>query len=122
MESLAGILLVLLIVGLAIFAALKRFESMKDKTNGELRAILHSGEWMFYRNALVELRERKEDIRAEVVPVLNLLISDSKHQRIAGWLILEELYPELTARVPQFRPEDAVSTCKEKLQPILLTA
>lgn len=122
MESPAGILLVLFVVVLATIAGLRRLESMKDKTTGELRAILRSAEWTFYRSALIELRGRKEDIRPEVVPVLDLLTSDSKHQRIAGWLILEELYPELAARVPQFRPEDAVMACKEKLQPILLAA
>jgi len=122
MESLTGILAVLIVIGLVALVALRRIESMKDKTSGELRAILRSGEWTFYRSALIELRDRKEDIRGEVTPILDLLISDSKHQRIAGWLILEELYPELAARVPQFRPEDALPSCREKLQPILLTS
>jgi hypothetical protein len=102
MESPAGILLVLFVVVLAVIVGLRRLESMKDKTTGELRSILRSAEWTFYRNALVELRERQENIQDEVVPILDLLISDSKYERIAGWLILEELFPELAARVPQF--------------------
>ncbi len=111
-------------VGLAVtgFFALRRFESMAGKTTEELRGILRSPDWLFYRNALVELRRRGEDIKAEVVPILHLVISDAKAQRIGGWMILREFYPDLAARVPDYKPAEPPEVCKEKMQKILLQA
>ena len=104
------------------FFALRRFEGMKGKSTDELRAILRGPEWMFYRNALIELRRRSEDIKEEVMPILNLVIADAKPQRIAGWLILRELYPDLSARVPDYKPEESPDVCKEKMQKVFLRA
>lgn len=108
------------VIALGGFFAWRRFESMRGKSSEELRAILRSSEWLFYRNALVELRRRGEDIENEVTPVLNLVISDAKRQRIAGWIILRELYPDLAARVPDYKPHEAADACKEKMRKIFL--
>jgi len=114
--------LILLVAGIGVALAgyfvLRRFESMKRKSSDELRAMLRSPDWLFYRNALSELRRRREDIRGEVAPILNLLISDAKAQRIAGWLTLRELYPDLAERVPDYRPEESPDACKDKLEKI----
>ncbi len=118
--STPSILLILVGILFVGFFAWRRFESLRGKTTEELRAILHGPDWLFYRNALVELRRRGEDIKQEVVPVLNLLISESRQQRIGGWLMLKKLYPELVSRVSDYRPEDLPDVCKEKMQKIFL--
>ena len=112
------ILVVSAVVIIGLFA-LRRFESMRNKSNDELRAILRGSEWLYYRNAILELQRRGEDIKPEVMPVLDLLISDIKQQRIGGWLILKQLYPELASRVPDYKPEEPQDTCKEKIQEII---
>src|SRR6266404_5604769 len=110
-------LIILVAIGIVLvgFFAWRRFESLSGKTTEELRAILQGADWLFYRNSLIELRKRGEDIKPEVVPILNLLISDSKQQRIGGWLVLKELNPELASRVSDYKPQDAPGVCKEKM-------
>jgi hypothetical protein len=109
-----------IVVGIGGYLALRRFESLRGKSTDELRAILHSPDWLFYRNALIELDRRGEDIRQEVMPILDLLISDTRQQRIAGWYTLRELYPELASRVPDYKPEESSDVCKEQMQKLLL--
>jgi hypothetical protein len=115
------IIVVAVAVILVGFFAWRRFESLSGKTTEELRAISQGSDWLFYRKALRELRKRGEDIKPEVMPILNLLISDSKHQRIGGWLILKVLYPELASRVTDYKPQDAPDVCKGKMQKIFLS-
>lgn len=115
---LAGLLLILAVVG---YVALKKFESMAGKTNDELRAYLQpDASYLFYNNALKELRKRDQDIRRESLVVLELLTSESKNKRIAGWLTLKENYPELAARVPHYDPQETVSVCCEKVQRVIV--
>ena len=102
--------------------ALRRLESMSGKSLDELRAYLRSPEWVFYRNALMELRKRGEDIRPQVVPILELLISEAKTKRTAGWLVLKDFYPDLAARVADYRPLEPQEVCREKMQNIFLRA
>lgn len=84
--------------------------------------ILQESDWTYYHNALKELQRRGEDIKADVVPILHLLLSDSKYQRIGGWMILKSVYPDLAMRVDDFRPEESLPICKEKLEKIFLKA
>jgi hypothetical protein len=98
------------------------FLSMKSKSTDQLRAILRGPEWTFYRVALIELRRRGEDIKPEVLPILNLLISDSRFHREGGWMILKEIYPDLAGRVPDYNPKETDDVCKEKMQKIFLRA
>jgi len=114
------ILAAILGAGLIAFLTLRRFESMAGKSVDELRAYLRSPEWMFYRNALKELVRRDEDIKAEILPILELVISESKSKRIAGWMILKEFYPALASRVADYKPVESPKVCREKLQNICL--
>jgi hypothetical protein len=110
------------IVAVGAYVAHRCFLSMKSKSTEQLRAILRGPEWTFYRNVLIELRRRGEDIKEEVVPILNLLISESRFHREGGWMILKEVYPDLAARVPDYNPKETNDVCKEKMQKILLRA
>jgi hypothetical protein len=94
-----------------------RFQSTQ-----KLRGYLRNTDFLYFRNALKELKRRGEDIKEEVVPILHLLISDDKQQRVVGWLILKEIYPELAGRVPTFNPHESADICKEKMRGVLLQA
>jgi hypothetical protein len=89
---------------------------MRSKSTDQLRAILRGPEWTYYRNVLIELQRRGEDIKEDVVPILNLLISESRFHREGGWMILKEIYPDLAARVPDYNPKETDNVCKEKMQ------
>jgi hypothetical protein len=116
------IFLIGVVVVVSGYFVVRRLESMSGKSTEELKAILNSSNWTYYRNALVELHRRGEDINELVVPILNLLISESKSQRIGGWMILRQLYPDLASRVSDFKPQETPEICKDKLQKIILQA
>jgi len=116
------ILAAILGAGLVGFLTLRRFESMAGKSLDELRAYLRSPEWIFYRNALKELVRRGEDIKEDVLPILELVISDSKSKRTAGWMLLKEFYPDLASRVTDYKPLEPPEVCREKMQNIFLRA
>jgi hypothetical protein len=121
MNILYIVLGVIALIVVGIFA-LRAFESMKGFSNDQLRAMLRSPNWLFYRNALLELRRRGEDIKLEVMPILNLLISDVKKERMGGWMIFGEFYPDLAARVPDYKPAETPDVCKEKMQKMFMQA
>jgi|SRR3954470_21598346 hypothetical protein len=110
------------VVAVSAFLMHRRLLSMRSKSTDQLRAILHGPDWTFYRNALIELRRRGEDIKEEVVPILHLLISESRFHREGGWMMLKEIYPDLAARLPDYNPKETDNVCKEKMQKILLRA
>src|SRR2546430_2099734 len=80
--------------------AVWRWNSLRNKSTEDLRAFLRSGDWRFYRNALIELRRRGVDIKDENRQVLRMLMAESPFRRQAGWLIVKEIYPELAAQLP----------------------
>lgn len=115
-------LIILGVIGLVVGGvfALRRFESMAGKTNEQLRDILHGSDFLFYRNALVELRKRGEDISQEVLPILDLLVSDDRDRRTVGSMILRELYPDLAARISDYKPFETPDICRQKIQKIFI--
>jgi hypothetical protein len=107
--------LVVLAAAANIFHAWGRLVNLSGQTTSELRSWLRSPEWPFYGGVLLELKQRGEDIRQELMPVLGLLASGSYQQRLNGWLILKQLYPELAARVADYNPSETMDACKQKL-------
>ncbi len=89
--------------------------NLSSQTTEELRSWLHGPAWPFYGQALMELKRRGEDIKQDVVPVLNLLRSGSCDRRLNGWLILKQLYPDLAARAADYDPKEPFDACEEKL-------
>ena len=114
----------LIILVLAIFVVLMGYDRFipRFQSTDRLRAYLRQSDPLYFHNALKELKRRGEDIKAEVVPILHLVISDSVQHRIMGWLILKKIYPDLAARVSSFNPQESVEVCKEKMQGIFLSA
>jgi hypothetical protein len=119
-------LTIILAVAVAIAIAVVvfyRWNSLRSKSTEELRAFLRSGDWTFYRNALIELRRRGVDIAGENRQVLRMLMAESPFRRQAGWLIVKEIYPDLAAQqLSDYNFRDSDETCKEKISKILPAA
>jgi hypothetical protein len=77
-----------------VWLALRRFESMSRYASAELRGYFaRSGDELFWRNALRELRRRGEDVSFARNAILNLLLSDELQDRVIGWACLMEAFP-----------------------------
>ena len=96
-----------------------RWNSLRSKSTEQLQAFLRSGDWTYYRNALIELRRRGVDIKGENRQVIRMLMAESPFRRQAGWMILREIYPELAAQLPDYNFRDSDEVCKEKASKIL---
>ena len=105
-----------------VVVAFRRWNSLRGKSTEELRAFLRSGDWTYYRNALIELRRRGVDINGENRQVIRMLMAESPFRRQAGWMILREIYPDLAAKVPDYNFRDSDETCKEKISKIFPAA
>jgi hypothetical protein len=116
------LILAIIVVIAVVVVAFRRWNSLKSKSTEELQAFLRSGDWTYYRNALIELRRRGVDIDAENRQVIRMLVAESAFRRQAGWLILQEIYPELAAKIPDYNFRDSDEACKEKVQKIFPTA
>ena len=78
-----------------VFVALKKFESLKGKTNEELEAMLaENANPVFYRNVLLELKRRGVEIDKYRCLFPKLMESDTKNVRIRGWGSYRDVYPE----------------------------
>jgi hypothetical protein len=96
-----------------------RWNSFRGRSTEELRAFLRSGDWTYYRNALIELRRKGVDIKGENRQVIRMLMAESPFRRQAGWMILKEIYPELAAQLPDYNFRDNDEVCREKASRIL---
>jgi hypothetical protein len=111
-----NLFIILGIVGVVVVALVLfvRWNTLRTRSTEELRAFLRSGDWTYYRYALLELRRRGVDIRGENRQVIRLLMSESPFRRQAGWMILRDLYPELAAQLPDYNFRDNDEVCREK--------
>ncbi len=113
-----GLIALVLVGG---YVLLRRFESMIRKTTDELRTYSHSDrDWLYYEKALRELRRRGEDIRAETVAVVALLVAESSNKRIAGWLV-QSHFADLAAGIKEYRPQESRDMCRQKLDSFLMS-
>ncbi len=106
--------LVVVVAAANVLWAWRRAVNLSGQTTAELRSWLRGPEWALYGQALVELKQRGEDIKQEVMPVLRLLASGSYPQRLDGWLILTKLYPDLAARAADYNPRETIESCRQK--------
>ena len=109
----------LVVVAVVIFL---RWNSLRSRSTEELRAFLRSGDWTYYRNALIELRRRGVDIKDENRQVIRMLMAESAFRRQAGWMILRDIFPDLAAKVPDYDFRDSDETCEQKIRKILPVA
>ena len=92
------------------------FRSLRRKSAGQLRQMLRGPLWPAYHLFLAELLRRGEDIKPELDVVLPLLVSQDAVQRIHGWSILRRMYPDLAARVPDYKPSESAEACRARAE------
>ena len=89
------ILLIIIVIIVIGYFALKKFESFKGKTIEELEAMLsESSNHLFYRNALIELSRRNHDIAKYKYLFPPMMESDDKTTRIRGWSSYMAIYKD----------------------------
>lgn len=93
------IFIVIVVLLIACYILMNKFESMKSKTMEELNAILSSpSKYMFYHNALLELRRRNVDIEKYKILFPPLLDGSDEKKRFRGWVCYQKIYPESSAK------------------------
>jgi hypothetical protein len=64
---------------------------------------------------LVELANRGEDVGAFLPQVLRALQVDYGPDRIWGWEILRNVYPDVAKQIQDYNPRDPLKVCEQKL-------
>jgi hypothetical protein len=98
---------------------LDRKRNLSNKTVEELRAMLRDPNCPIPNVALLELGMRKQNMEQELPVVLDMLVSPLKQRRSRGWRTLASVFPERAKLVADYRVDDSVEKCKEKIQKIL---
>jgi hypothetical protein len=93
--------------------------NFSSKTIEELRTILHDPNCRNPNVVLLELGTRGEKMELELPVVLNLLVSPAKETRIRGWQTLASVFPERAKIISDYRIDDSVEKCQEKVQKLL---
>jgi hypothetical protein len=84
----------------------------------ELRSFLRSPNCQIPNLVLMELASRGEDITGELNVVLDLLESEDVAQRGRGWAAMISAFPEVAAKVRNYRIGGSVAECREQIAPL----
>jgi hypothetical protein len=79
--------------------------SLRRRSTGELQAELRSGKSLAPNVLLMELRRRGAAGKEDLASVFDLLVADALEQRSRGLAALRSAYPELAAKIPEYRVE-----------------
>ena len=102
-----------------ICKGLDRKRNLTNKTLEELRAMLRDPNCPIPNIALLELGLRKQNMEQELPAVLEMLVSPVQQRRIRGWRTLASVFPERAKLIADYRIDDSVEKCKEKVQRLL---
>lgn len=89
------------------------------KTVEQLRTMLHDPNCLAPNVVILELGTRGEKMEQELPVVLDLLCSPVRDRRIRGWHALASVFPERAKIISDYRIDDSVEKCQEKVQKIL---
>jgi hypothetical protein len=78
---------------------------LRRRSTPDLRSELRSKASLAPNVLLMELRRRGEAGEEDIAVVLDLLLDDSLEQRSRGLAALTSAYPDLAARIPEYRIE-----------------
>ena len=92
---------------------------LNGKSNEQLRQMLRDPECKIPQLVLLELGVRRQNMEQELPVVLEMLVSPVMERRRRGWLTLSSVFPERAKVISDFRIDDSVEMCKEKIQKIL---
>lgn len=77
----------------------------RRRSTADLQAELRAGKSLAPNVLLMELRRRGEADKADLAAVFDLLLADALEQRSRGLAALRSAYPELAAKIPEYRIE-----------------
>ncbi|AOS45957.1 hypothetical protein Verru16b_03048 [Lacunisphaera limnophila] len=110
----------LVLFGVLAFLIYDRVLRWRLLPSEKLQANIDSGHWRYLKHSIVEFRRRGGDRRIGSLRALDLLQSESKVERMVGWMIMKELFPEVAQRVPGYDPTAAPEKCREEAQKMLI--
>jgi thioesterase domain-containing protein len=79
--------------------------SLKRRSTAELRTELRGKASLVPNVLLMELRRRGEASDEDLAAIFDLLVDESMEQRSRGLAALRSAYPELAAKIPEYRFE-----------------
>jgi hypothetical protein len=97
---------------------LDRKRDLSDKAVEELRAMLRDPNYKSPRLVLLELGIKGEKMENYLPIILDLLVSPFAETRRRGWLTLASVFPERAKLISDYRIDDPVEKCIEKVQKI----
>ena len=98
---------------------LDRKRNLSNKTIEELRAMLRDPNCKIPNVVLLELGTRKQNMEQELPVVFEMLLSPLQERRKRGWFTLASVFPERAKLVSNYRADDSVEVCREKMQKLL---
>jgi hypothetical protein len=90
----------ILIVPLALLS-----RKLRQRSTADLQSELRSKASLAPNVLLMELRRRGEAGEGDLAAIFDLLVDESMEQRSRGLAALRSAYPELAARIPEYRFE-----------------
>jgi hypothetical protein len=98
---------------------LDRKRNLNHKTVEELRAMLRDPNCKSPRLVLLELGIKGEKMENYLPTILDLLVSPLAETRRRGWLTLVSVFPERAKIISDYRIDDSIEKCREKIQKLL---
>jgi hypothetical protein len=108
-----GVFLGKLPANLTVLSICREF---RGKSDDELREALHRSDCNYPNFILLELNYRGGDISSELPVVLDMLESPDLRRRRAGVAAITSAFPDVAAKVPDYRPGDSVEECRRKIR------
>jgi hypothetical protein len=101
---------------------LDRKRNLSGKTVEELRTMLYGPNRRSPRVVLLELGTRGEKMEKHLPLILNMLVSPLMERRLNGWLTLLSVFPKSAKLISDYRVDDSVEKCQEKVQKLLVVS
>lgn len=77
-----------------------------------------STKWPIYPLVMRELQKRGEDVRSELPLVLMLLCDDRPEPRHRGWRMLQDFFPDLAKKIPDYDAWQTAAECRARADSI----
>ena len=98
---------------------LDRKRNLSNKSVEELQVMLRDPNCKIPNVALLELGVRGEKMENYLPAILDLLVSPLMETRRRGWFTLISVFPEHAKIISEYKFDDSVEKCREKIQIIL---
>ena len=107
------------IIFFGIYKLAELNSGFRRKSNEQLRAMLRDPHCKNPTLVLLELGVRKQNMEQELPVIYEMLISPIQERRRRGWFTLASVFPEQAKLISDYRSDDSVEICREKIQQLL---